>query len=620
MARPIVLSNSHLHVGINIYGEVHDFYYPYVGLENHAAAKNLRHKIGVWIDGQIRWFDDQKWQFNFSYHKHTLIGHTRAYHPELNVSLEFDDAVDSDLDVFMRNIHVINHADYEREIRVFMHQVFDISDGAGNGDTVQYLPDSDVILHYRGNRAFVIGGIHATSKQPFDQYSVGLFGIENHVGTFADAEDGVLDSNNVEHGRVDSVIGYTLHISAHSSARIHYWTKWIEPASNYSLTLKEEWRDMFVQSVLLIKAQTDAHGAVIASTDTTMLNYARDSYSYCWPRDGAYAMWPLVRLGYTKEPLAFFDFCKRIIHPKGYLMHKYQADGALGSSWHPYLHGSVASPPIQEDETAIVLFLLVQYWQMHKDEDVLEQYYKSLISPMADFLVGFIDEESGLPKPSYDLWEERFFVPTYTVSVVYAALLAAAEVAERNTDPKNAVRWRTAANDIGEIARKKLFDENRGVLLKGLVKNDSGELVPDRTIDVSAVYGAFMFGLFAPDSAEIAQSIAAVRSALSMPNSPFPGIARYENDYYRRVSGDIPGNPWFITTLWLAQYALEMGSIDEATAIVEWCKQHMLPTGVLSEQVNPYTDAFVSVAPLTWSQAEIVSTLLDFTTNPITKH
>jgi hypothetical protein len=53
MPRPIVLSNGELHVGINNFGGIHDFYYPYVGLENHAAGKDLRHKIGVYVDGTI---------------------------------------------------------------------------------------------------------------------------------------------------------------------------------------------------------------------------------------------------------------------------------------------------------------------------------------------------------------------------------------------------------------------------------------------------------------------------------------------------------------------------------------------------------------------------------------
>ena len=47
MARPIVLSNGSMHVGINLYGMVHDLYYPYVGLENHAAASKRRHHCAI---------------------------------------------------------------------------------------------------------------------------------------------------------------------------------------------------------------------------------------------------------------------------------------------------------------------------------------------------------------------------------------------------------------------------------------------------------------------------------------------------------------------------------------------------------------------------------------------
>ena len=67
MARPIVLSNGELHVGLNKYGSVHDFYYPYVGFENHAAGPSLRHKVGVYVDGQLSWTDDDSWTFDFHY-------------------------------------------------------------------------------------------------------------------------------------------------------------------------------------------------------------------------------------------------------------------------------------------------------------------------------------------------------------------------------------------------------------------------------------------------------------------------------------------------------------------------------------------------------------------------
>src|SRR5881394_1594445 len=40
---------------------------------------------------------------------------------------------------------------------------------------------------------------------------------------------------------------------------------------------------------------------------------------------------------------------------------------------------------------------------------------------------------------------------------------------------------------------------------------------------------------------------------------------------------------------------------------LEWCATRALPSGVLSEQVHPYTGEPLSVSPLTWSHAAFVS-------------
>ncbi len=649
MARPIVMSNSRLHVGLNIYGEVHDFYYPYVGQENHAASKNLRHRVGIYVDGKVAWLDNGAWQFQFSYHEGTLIGSTKAVNDSIGVSIEFDDCVDAEQDLFIRNIHIINNWDQKREIKLYMHQVFDIADMAGNGDTIQYIPDSQAILTYRGKRAFVIGGNHSKGHA-FDQHSVGLFGIEGHDGTFADAEDGFLANNSVEHGRVDSTIGFTMNIDAHSSSRVYYWIaadteiktaldrhdsiqdqnaalnrmlvtskwwhNWAQPAQHFAKKLDPEFQKSFIQSVLLIKSHIDHRGAVIASTDTTMLHHSRDAYGYCWPRDGAYALWPLIRIGYKDEPLKFFEFCRKALHPKGYLAHKYQSDGSLGASWHGYMHeGGVTAPPIQEDETAIVLFVFSQFYDTHKDNKLLRDFllrdfYDSLVRPTADFLSSYIDPSTGLPKPSYDLWEERFIISTYTTSTVYAALVSAASLADAAGDSESAVRWRASAEDMRTSAHKHLFNTDRGVFYGGLKVVDETIQKDDR-IDSAAIYGSFMFGMYPLDSEEVHSSVAAMLQTLKMPQADVLGLARYENDQYYRVSGDIPGNPWFITALWLAQYYIETDQNEEALKLIRWSKDHMMDTGVLPEQLNPYSQQYISVAPLTWSQAEYVSTLLD---------
>ena len=116
MSRPVVLSNGQMHVGLNIYGLVHDFYFPHVGLENHAAGKHLRHLVGVYVDGKFHWLDDGSWQIKPNYYGDVLVSKIIATNDDLQVRLEFDDCVDSEFTAFMRNIHVINMADTEREI------------------------------------------------------------------------------------------------------------------------------------------------------------------------------------------------------------------------------------------------------------------------------------------------------------------------------------------------------------------------------------------------------------------------------------------------------------------------------------------------------------------------
>jgi GH15 family glucan-1,4-alpha-glucosidase len=645
MARPIVLSNGELHVGINKYGLVHDFYFPYVGYENHAAGKSLRHRVGIWVDGAVSWLDDLNagWSFNFRYQPRALIGHIVAKNDRLGVLLEFDDIVDTNVSAFIRNVHVVNLREVPREIRLFMHQAFVIGDSRSNTDTAQYLPDNDTILHYRGRRAFMISGC-TTDDKPFDQYSIGLFGIEGHEGTYRDAEDGELSMWAVEHGRVDSTIRFKLELGAHDSKRVHYWIaagtstrealyvhnqikkdgvikrlhmtakwwqEWLVPALKVAEKVPKDAQNEFINSIMIIKSQIDKRGAIIASTDTTMLNYSRDAYAYSWPRDGAYTLWPLIRMGYIDEPHRFFDFCQRCLHPGGYLMHKYRADGALGSSWHPYIHddGSVA-PPIQEDETALVVFVFAQYYKMHESPRLLREFYHTMITPMANFMASYIDTKTGLPKPSYDLWEEQYLTTTYTTALVYAALQAAADLADAADDSDNAVKWRSAADDIFEAAHKYLYNEERRTFYKGLIVKN-GEIQYNTTIDTSSFFGSFMFGLFPVGSPELLAAVETLEATFL----PQKGLPRYENDYYYRVSDTIPGNSWMITTLWLAQYYLETNQTKKANELLSWVRAHAGETGILPEQINPFDQSFVSVAPLTWSHAEYVATLLDTIAN-----
>ncbi len=641
MARPIVLGNGEMHVGINNFGQVHDLYFPYVGHENHTIGPGTRHRIGVWVDGDFSWIDSEDWSHNLNYPDAALIGHSIHSNQRLGITLEIDDAVDSTDNVLMRNIHIVNRHDSARDVRLFMHQAFVIGDTASNTDTAQYLPDSQAIVHYRGRRVFVVSG--SADGGSFDQHSIGIFGIEGREGTWRDAEDGELSMSAVEHGRVDSTLRFHFAVAPYSSVRAHYWLtagrnlrqalaihrqiqadglnrrfrstarwwhNWLEPAIAVSQRIDDKpQRKLFVDSLILIKAHIDKRGAVMASLDSAVLYHGRDSYAYAWPRDGAYAVWPLIRLGYQSEALAFFDFCRRGLHPGGYLAHKYRADGTVGSSWHPYQHndGSV-TPPIQTDETAICLFMFVEFYRLNPDPAVLDDYYDGLVVPMANFLADYIDPTTQLPLPSYDLWEELWQTTTYTTAVSYAALLAAAELADTHQDQSRAVHWRAAAEDMYQAAQQWLYSQDTNCLIKGLVKTSDG-YDADQTIDVSSVFGAFMFGLFPIDSQPFISSVDTVLRQFDQAERV--GLPRYENDGYRRSHDGAPSNQWHITTLWYSQYCIETGDWESANRLLDWVVDHRSKSNTLSEQVDPQSGQSVSVEPLVWSHAEFVTTMLD---------
>ncbi|MFM8552151.1 MAG: glycoside hydrolase family 15 protein, partial [Nitrospiraceae bacterium] len=83
-----------------------------------------------------------------------------------------------------------------------------------------------------------------------------------------------------------------------------------------------------------------------------------------------------------------------------------------------------------------------------------------------------------------------------------------------------------------------------------------------------------------------------------------------------RDVANVPGNPWFICTLWLAQWtiatAVKREDLKPAADILMWCAKHGLASGVLAEQVHPETHAPLSVSPLTWSHATFVATVQEY--------
>ena len=119
------------------------------------------------------------------------------------------------------------------------------------------------------------------------------------------------------------------------SATRLFWKDWLSVSSAKLTHIDNKLLPFVKKSLMIIKTHIDKRGGIIASCDSSIYNYGRDYYSYVWPRDGAYIIRPLIRLGHTEEAKKFYEFCRDVLTDDGYLMHKYQPDRSIGSTWHP---------------------------------------------------------------------------------------------------------------------------------------------------------------------------------------------------------------------------------------------------------------------------------------------
>ncbi len=665
MPRDLPLGNGSLLVNFDSLYQVRDIYFPYVGKENHALGHPFR--FGVWAEGAFRWIDDPGWERALKYKADTLVTDVRLHHPELNLSIDCTDAVDMAANLFVRRFEIHDGSGKSRNVRLFFHHDFHILEN-NVGDTAYYEPQRRCLFHYKGNRWFLVNAAKWTDAKPsndpgnafeeappgmiagIDQWATGVKEFLGKEGTWKDAEDGTLQGNPIAQGSVDSTVSIGTRTSPGSAAVLHYWMAvgktfdevteinrqvrrrgpddyigrtraywdlWVEKSVWEETGMPADLSASFRRSLLILRTQIDNGGAILAANDHDITTFARDTYSYVWPRDGALVAYALDLADHFEASQAFFNFVSRVITKEGYFLHKYNPDGSLASSWHPWQGAQGKQLPIQEDETGLVLWALWKHVERFRDVEWMKEKYRGLVARAADFLVSYRDPGTGLPHPSYDLWEERYGVHAFTVAAVWAGLVAASRFAWRVNEGHKAQTWKAAADGIREAADRHLFRKDLNRFVRTVTPKPGGGVDADATLDAS-LYGLWYFGMYAPDDPRIVSTMEAVRNRLWV-KTDVGGLARYENDYYHQVTKDIekvPGNPWFLCTLWLAQWYIALAKTEEdlkpAFEILSWVEKRALPSGVLAEQVHPLTNEPLSVSPLTWSHATFVTTYLEY--------
>jgi len=232
-------------------------------------------------------------------------------------------------------------------------------------------------------------------------------------------------------------------------------------------------------------------------------------------------------------------------------------------------------------------------------------------------MCGYRDDETGLARPSWDLWEERRGIHAWTVRATWGGLQAAATFAESFGEVDLAEKYRGVADEIKAGTKEHLMSSQLACFARTINRNGNGAWGYDTTVDASLI-GLWYFGMFAPGDPEIVATMKTMRDRLWV-DTEVGGVARYEDDTYHQVSKDVdkvPGNPWFICTLWFAQWIIARaetdGDLKPALELLDWVADHDLRSGVMAEQVHPYTNEPLSVSPLTWSHATLVLAVLEY--------
>ncbi len=640
MPRDIPVGNGDLLVTFDRLYRVRDLYYPRVGRHNHTDGHVQR--FGVWADGKFAWIEDEGWTRELRYAADTLTTEIRLVHEELELEVICEDCVDFHEPVYFRKSIVRDLRGAPRDVRLFFHTDLSIN-GSPVGDTANYDPTTKSVVLYKDDSYFLVNTCDQ-HKIGIDHWAIGAKRIGDAEGTWRDAEDGQLGRNAISQGSVDATVGVNLMVPANGESSVtswiacghsyedvrtlndmiwekgpdrmitrteSYWKLWCRKEPLDTTPLPEPIRDLFYRSQLIMRTQIDNGGAIIAANDSDITHFAGDHYSYCWMRDGALVAHALILSGQSELSRNFFRYAGRCIEEPGYFLHKYTPEGALASSWHPWMLDGQKILPIQQDETALTVWALRRHFEQYRDVEFIKPLYTEMVVRPAEWMLSYRDHH-GLPQQSWDLWEERRGVNLFTVAATIGALNAAAAFAEDFGEHDRAAAFREGADRMTAGVRRHFWHPERKCFARMIVPLEDGTYRLDMTRD-SANFALWAFGGFDPNDEQIVAEMRSLKDRLWV-KTDTGGCARYERDYYHQIETknieDIPGNPWVICTLWQALWHIERARTErglaEAMPYLQWCTERTLPSGVLGEQFNPHNGDPISVSPLTWSHSTFV--------------
>ncbi len=345
-------------------------------------------------------------------------------------------------------------------------------------------------------------------------------------------------------------------------------------------------------------------GALIAAATSSLpedIGGVRNwDYRFAWVRDAAFAVHAFRRIGYLDEAFGFLGWVLDSVEEAGRAAVLYDLDGSLpgteredadlegyrGSA--PVRWGNGAADQVQHDAYGEIIDCAWQ-WSKQAGGPFPPQLWER-IRPLVD------QAGDSWDTPDHGIWEirsdGRLF--TYSVAMCEVALRRGAQLAEKFDLRGDVERWTKLSERLKEEILDRAWDADLETLTENL---DQGG-----TVDASLL-ALPLRDVIAADHPKMVKTVDAVRRMLGAGEGL---LYRYDPD---KSDDGLPGHEgaFLLCTNWLVDNLAYQGRIDEAMEIFDSLCGRAGPLGLLSEQIDPSTGAFLGNYPQAFSHVGLIS-------------
>jgi len=373
-----------------------------------------------------------------------------------------------------------------------------------------------------------------------------------------------------------------------------YWEKYLSAHQNITFPEKNtNAEEIYKRSILLFPLLINEEtGGILASVEIDESMTKCGGYGYCWPRDSEWITKAFDLCNMKKESENFYkNFCKNTQLKNGMWEQRYYSDGKLAPAW-----------GYQIDETAVIITGVWNKYEISKEEKFLKDNLK-MCEKASDFLQKYVEDvlsNTNKVQPSYDIWEEREGIHTYSLCAIYGAFDAMAKIYDAVFETFKNNRLKQDKILAEQEKFKRYFYDMKGYILKYLFDDKKKIFLRnnlDKKVDISLLGLVTPFKVFEANDKRILNTIEQIDLKLRTYSG---GYKRYEDDTY------IGGNPWPIANMWLAKYYIDAKSKKKAKELMNFVINSASKHGFLGEQVNNATMEPAWVVGLCWSHAMYV--------------